>query len=57
MILILFIAVIALFMGYLFGNMKEPAVKVVRKRMPDPEFEKQRREYENFLNYDGTEQS
>lgn len=57
MTIIFLVAVIALFIGYLLGNLKQPAIRAVKKRISDPELERQKREYENFLNYDGTEQS
>lgn len=58
MILMMLIAFIAFLLGFSFGNIKKPNIKKVTvKTTPDPETEKQRLEYLNFLNYDGSEQS
>lgn len=56
MIIFLIIALLAFFAGYALGNIKEPDIKKIRKSKTDPILERQKREYENFLNYDGSEQ-
>lgn len=42
--------------GYCLGSITQPKVKF-RKAKPDSEQLRLRKEYENFLNYDGNEQS
>lgn len=56
MIIFLIIAFLAFFAGYALGNIKEPQIKKAKTVKADPLLERQRREYENFLNYDGSEQ-
>lgn len=56
-ILLIIISFIAFFFGYILGagNLatKPKTIKLSRSGMN----EKEKREYENFLNYDGSEQS
>ena len=50
-------AALALFCGFVLGANAEPVIRnkaLIRKK--DPELAQIRQEYENFLNYDGTEQ-
>lgn len=55
--LYLLIAVLAFIAGFLSAKSQKPQVKVLRKKGDFGATEQLRREYENFLNYDGTEQS
>ncbi len=55
-LVLFFIAVAAFVIGYFLGNLDEPPMKEV---IIEPEIEDDeglKREYENFLNYDGSEQ-
>lgn len=58
--MIFFIAVVTSIIffaiGFLVGNFKEEPQKVVQKVKLEIENEQLAREYQNFLNYDGTEQ-
>mgnify|MGYP004458360085 FL=1 len=53
------LALTAFLLGFVFGTLFVPAVKTVKTVKPErsePELEKLKKEYENFLSYDGSEQ-
>lgn len=53
------LALTAFLLGFVFGTMFVPAVKTVKTgktEKKEPELEKLKKEYENFLSYDGSEQ-
>lgn len=53
------LALTAFLLGFVFGTLFVPAVKTVKTVKPEknePELEKLKNEYENFLSYDGSEQ-
>lgn len=52
-IVLVFIAAAAFVIGYFLGNLDEPPMKEVIEIKPKESIDK---EYENFLNYDGSEQ-
>ncbi len=55
--IVIFIAVIAFLIGFMMGVKKEPPIKTKRKSTkPNEEFVTLQKEYENFLNYDGSMQ-
>ena len=54
--LYLLIAVLAFLCGFWFAQNQKIHIKTTRKKGDFAASEKLRREYENFLNYDGTEQ-
>ena len=56
-ILLIFIAVAAFVLGYFLGNLDEPPMQEIIHIKIDEDFDNERREYENFLNYDGSDQS
>lgn len=55
---IVFIAIAAFLFGFLLGNLNEPPTRPKIKPIPreDEDIKRLRQEYENFLNYDGSEQ-
>lgn len=55
MFFFIFIALISFFIGYFFG--KSDPVKTVKKKREKKSDITLRKEYENFLNYDGEEQT
>ncbi len=55
-IVLIFIAVAAFVIGYFLGNFDEKPMKEVIRKVPEEDDEGLKREYENFLNYDGSEQ-
>lgn len=57
-LMVLFIIVSAFLFGFLLGNLPEPSVKSRKSCIAeDEDIKRLKKEYENFLNYDGTEQS
>lgn len=49
----------AFLFGFIWGTVYVPPVKAVKNeslKQTDPELERLKKEYENFLNYDGTMQ-
>ena len=50
------IAVLSFLVGFLLSSKTKPEIKILRKKGRFAADENLRREYENFLNYDGTEQ-
>ena len=57
MILLSLIFIVSAFLiGFLLGVRKPKARVVLKPKQPDNELETLMKEYENFLNYDGTEQ-
>lgn len=55
--LIIFMAVIVFILGYILGYINEPITVKKEKRESVSFYDTKDREFENFLNYDGTEQS
>lgn len=55
-IILFSIAVLAFGCGFLFGVASAPKNKVAVNKKTNCEIEKITKEYENFLNYDGSEQ-
>ena len=55
-LLFLLLAVSAFIIGFLCGYKKENPPRVQKNTYDDGELLKLQKEYENFLNYDGTEQ-
>lgn len=55
-IVLLLIAVLAFMGGFLFGAIYSPQSSLTESRKPDCQVEIIAKEYENFLNYDGSEQ-
>ena len=55
-ILSLILIVSAFLIGFLLGVKGPRARSVLKPKRPNNEFETLMKEYENFLNYDGTEQ-
>ena len=53
----LLVAVLAFLVGFLLAEKTNPKIKPKSKMEASAITEKVRREYENFLNYDGSEQS
>ena len=51
------IAVMAFCLGFLFGKSKEVKLKNIKNITPHKATVSLIREYENFLNYDGSEQT
>ncbi len=57
-LMVLFIIVSAFLFGFILGNLPAPSVKIKRNNIVDDEdIKRLKKEYENFLNYDGTEQT
>lgn len=55
-IVLVFIAAAAFVIGYFLGNLDEPPMKEVIEIKPIENTESIDKEYQNFLNYDGSEQ-
>ena len=55
-IILFLIAVLSFLGGFLFGVAAAPKCKVAVNKKTNCEIEKIAKEYENFLNYDGSEQ-
>ena len=55
-ILFLLLAISAFMIGFLCGYKKENSPRIRKPVAYDDEFLRLQKEYENFLNYDGTEQ-
>lgn len=55
-LLFLLLAVAAFMLGFLYGYKKESSPRIKPVLCADEELLKMQKEYENFLNYDGTEQ-
>ena len=51
----LLIAVSAFLIGFILGSNNHKPSRAIKPRM-DSDYERIQKEYENFLNYDGTEQ-
>lgn len=51
----LLIAVSAFLIGFILGSNNHKPTRVITPKI-DSDYEKIQKEYENFLNYDGTEQ-
>ncbi len=55
-IVLILIAVAAFVIGYFLGNLDEPPMREVIEIKPIEDSRSLDKEYENFLNYDGSEQ-
>ena len=55
-LMFLLLAVSAFLIGFFCGYKKENMPRVIKVRRDDSDLLKLQKEYENFLNYDGTEQ-
>ena len=55
--LFLLLAVSAFLIGFFFGAYDKPVLKVAKIDHDDSDIIALQKEYENFLSYDGTEQS
>ena len=55
-ILPILIACIAFFIGFLVGDKKEKPIKASKFEVNKEDFKRLQKEYENFLNYDGSVQ-
>ena len=57
-LIMIFISISAFLFGFLLGNLNEPPAKPIKKTVPkeDEDIKRMKKEYENFLNYDGSEQ-
>ena len=55
-ILYLFLAVCSFLIGFILGALRKAPTKTVRKPEIDSDLEALQKEYENFLNYDGSMQ-
>lgn len=53
----LLVAILAFLVGFLFAGKPKPEIKTKHQKGISAITEELRREYENFLNYDGSEQS
>ena len=57
-LMVLFIIISAFLFGFILGNLPAPTAKLRKTQIvEDEEIKRLKKEYENFLNYDGTEQS
>ena len=57
-LMVLFIIISAFLFGFILGNLPIPTAKLKKPQIvEDEEIKRLKKEYENFLNYDGTEQS
>lgn len=57
-LMVLFIIISAFLFGFILGNLNEPPTKSRKTNIvEDEEMKRLKKEYENFLNYDGTEQT
>ncbi len=54
--LFLLLAVSAFLIGFFLGAYEKPVLKVKKNNPDDSDIIALQKEYENFLNYDGTEQ-
>lgn len=51
------IAIAAFLVGFILGAGNEPSIKPIKLKIPkDNELENLKKEYQNFLSYDGSEQ-
>lgn len=55
-LMFLLLAVSAFLIGFFCGYKKENMPRAIKVRFDDSDLLKLQKEYENFLNYDGTEQ-
>ena len=55
-LIIILLCILAFFVGFLMGSFEKNIFISPTEKLKRAEIQKLRREYENFLNYDGSEQ-
>ena len=55
-IMFLILAILAFLMGFFLGALPKQRSSAIKKAHSQVDYETLEKEYENFLNYDGTEQ-